>query len=147
MLYIALYAPSSVQRVVDFVKTVYAFNDVIPIIIRPYGAASQIGVPEAFRISYRLGKPLILVPEIEDLETTLGISKRYFITDQGSEKKIEDIEEGSCIIINGGDQEPSKKELLTVEPIKLAEIPSNLPSPALVSVLLIIKRGANILKK
>jgi len=136
MLYVALYAPSSVQRVIDFIKTVYAFENVVPIIIRPYGAASQIGVPEAFRISYRLGKPLLLIPEIQDLENTLGISKRYYVSKKGDTRGVDDIEDGSCIIINGGDQEPSKKELIGVEQVVFTGIPSDLPGPALASALL-----------
>ncbi|MEM1832411.1 MAG: RecB-family nuclease, partial [Desulfurococcaceae archaeon] len=71
-LYLALYSPSSVQRLLDFLKTVYAVNNVVPVVIKPFGAAAQVGVPEAHRISYKLSKPLIILPEIMDLKRLLS---------------------------------------------------------------------------
>jgi SpoU rRNA methylase family enzyme len=138
--YIALYAPTSVQRVIDFIKTVYVFNKYIPVIIKPIGAAAQIGVPEAYKYAYRMGKPLIVLPEINDIIEVLNAEKTYYISLSGREVSITDImgEEDSAIIINGGEQEPSKKELLNIDIIKPSEIPCNLPPVSLASIILYI---------
>ncbi|MEM1742129.1 MAG: RecB-family nuclease, partial [Desulfurococcaceae archaeon] len=65
-MYIALYNTSSIQRLVDFVKIVCSFRETIPVIIKPIGAAAQIGVPEAYKIIHRANRPLIVLSEITD---------------------------------------------------------------------------------
>ncbi len=138
-IYLVLYAPTSVQRIIDFLKTVYTWNNAVPVIIKPIGAAAQIGVPEAHRLAYKAGKPLIVLPEINDLREVLGLKNVYYITDYGETRKITDIIiEKTAFIINGGDQEPSKKELIDIEIIKLEEIPSNVPAIALATLILFI---------
>lgn len=138
-IYLVLYAPTSVQRIIDFLKTVYAWNNALPVIIKPIGAAAQIGVPEAHRLAYKAGKPLIVLPEINDLKEVLGLENIYYITDYGETRKINDIIiEKTAFIISGGDHEPSKKELIDIETIKLEEIPSNVPATALAALILFI---------
>ena len=138
-IYLVLYAPTSVQRIIDFLKTVYAWNNALPVIIKPIGAAAQIGVPEAHRLAYKAGKPLIVLPEINDLKEVLGLENIYYITDYGETRKINDIIiEKTAFITSGGDQEPSKKELIDIETIKLEEIPSNVPATALAALILFI---------
>ncbi len=143
-IYLVLYAPTSVQRIIDFLKTVYAWNNVVPVIIKPIGAAAQIGIPEAHRLAYKTGKPLIVLPEINDLREVLGLKNIYYVTDYGETRKITDIiTEKAAFIICGGDQEPSKKELIDIEIIKLEEVPSNVPATALAALILFIlsKKG------
>ncbi|MCD6301090.1 MAG: recombinase RecB [Staphylothermus sp.] len=138
-MYLVLYAPTSVQRIIDFLKTVYAWNNAVPVIIKPIGAAAQIGVPEAHRLAYKAGKPLIVLPEINDLREVLGLKNIYCITDYGETKKITDIvTEKTAFIISGGEQEPSKKELIDIETIKLEEIPMNIPATALTALILYV---------
>ncbi len=138
-IYLVLYAPASVQRIIDFLKTIYAWNNAVPVIIKPIGAAAQIGVPEAHRLAYKAGKPLIVLPEINDLRDVLGLKNIYYITDYGETRKITSITtEKTAFIISGGDQEPSKKELIDIETIKLEEIPSNVPATALAALILFV---------
>ena len=138
-IYLVLYAPTSVQRIIDFLKTVYAWNNAVPVIIKPIGAAAQIGVPEAHRLAYKAGKPLIVLPEINDLREVLGLKNIYCITDYGETKKITDIvTEKTAFIISGGEQETSKKELIDIETIKLEEIPMNIPATALTALILYV---------
>ncbi|MET1160228.1 MAG: RecB-family nuclease, partial [Thermoprotei archaeon] len=85
MIYVALYGATSVQRVMDFIKTVYAFPNSIPVVIKPIGAAAQIGIPEAYRYAYRSGKSLIVLPEVADLLTILNVSRIYYISSSGNE--------------------------------------------------------------
>ena len=138
-IYLVLYAPTSVQRIIDFLRTVYAWNNAVPVIIKPIGAAAQIGVPEAHRLAYKTGKPLIVFPEINDLREILGVKNIYYITDYGETRRITSIiTEKTAFIISGGDQEPSKRELINIETIKLEETPSNVPATALAALILFI---------
>ena len=141
-MFIALYSPTSVQRILDFQKTVYAFPDTIPIIIKPIGAAAQIGVPEAYRIAYKLNKSLIILPEISDLRNILGIDKIYYISDKGMETDIRDLPDNNiALVISGGEYEPSKKELEIVNIIKFRGIPSDLPAIALIGIVLYLLKS------
>lgn len=137
MIYVALYGATSVQRVMDFIKTVYAFPNSIPVVIKPIGAAAQIGIPEAYRYAYRSGKSLIVLPEVADLLTILNVSRIYYISSSGNE--IEPRELGTdniAILISDGDAEPSKKELEKTIMIKPRGIPLELPPAPLIALLL-----------
>lgn len=136
-IYIALYAPSSVQRILDFVKTIYSYENTVPVIVKPIGAAAQIGVPEAYKYSYKTGKPLIVLPELQDLAEVLGLKDLYYVSLVGEKTSIESLRgENIGIIINGGDQEPSKKELEGIKVVSLAEIPDNMPSIGMIAIIL-----------
>ncbi len=138
-MFIALYSPTSVQRVIDFQKTVYSFPGHIPVIIKPVGAAAQIGVPEAHRIAYRMNKPLIVLPEIGDLRDVLGLKKIYYVSNSGEEINVSALtDRGSALIISGGEYEPGKKELEGVKIVKLENIPVNLPAIALTGIILYV---------
>ncbi|ADI32633.1 RecB-family nuclease [Staphylothermus hellenicus] len=137
MRFIALYAPSSVQRVIDFVKTVFLFEDYQPIIIKPIGAAAQIGVPEAYKIAYREKKSLIILPEITDIIEVLGINKVYYLDKRGEEIEIHNLKKSDiAIVINGGDREPSKKELLNINIVKVRDADPSLPPVGLTAITL-----------
>jgi SpoU rRNA methylase family enzyme len=135
--FIALYSPTSVQRIIDFQKTVYAFPGSIPVIIKPVGAAAQIGVPEAHRIAYKRNKPLIILPEISDLRDVLGVGKIYYVSSIGEEIDVNEIAgDEVALVISGGEHEPGKKELKDVKIVKFKNIPSSLPAIALTAILL-----------
>ncbi len=138
-IYMALYAPSSVQRILDFVKTIYSYENTVPVIVKPIGAAAQIGVPEAYKYSYKMGKPLIVLPELQDLIEVLELKDLYYISPVGEKTSIESLRgENIGIIINGGDQEPSKKELEGIKIVSLAEIPDSMPPIGMIAIILYI---------
>ena len=113
-IYVVVYSVSSVQRLLDFVKTAYAFNNVTPVIIKPIGAAAQIGVPEANKIAYRREKPLLILPELSDLKELLEIDSIYFITSKGILKDFKQlIKTGHriALVIHGGEADFTKQEL------------------------------------
>lgn len=139
-MYIALYGPTSVQRIIDFLKTVYALGGATPVIIKPVGAAAQIGVPEAHKIAYKLGKPLIVLPEITDLKELFNPAKIYYITGHGKEVELGKELLEAAIIIRGGEQEPSKKELVDVELVKIKDVPVEISPIALTGILLYVKK-------
>ncbi len=142
---IALYSVSSVQRLLDFIKTVYAFNHATPVIIKPIGAAAQIGVPEAHKLAYKLGKPLIVLPEIQDLIEIVKVEELYLLTPKGRSIDIEEfssVSEGSSIavVVNGGDTDFTRQELQYGEGVWIKDIPINLPPQSIAALLLYIIR-------
>ena len=141
---IALYSVSSVQRLLDFIKTVYAFNDATPVIIKPIGAAAQIGVPEAHKLAYKLGKPLIVLPEIQDLIEIVKVEKLYLLTPRGRSIDIEELsnvsESSIAIVVNGGDTDFTRQELQYGEGVWIKDIPTNLPPQSIAALLLYIIR-------
>lgn len=150
-IYIALYAPSSVQKLLDFLKTVYVGN-AIPVVIKPYGAAAQVGIPEAHKVAYKQGKPLIVLPEIKDLSNVVGCDCVYYITEEGREVDLQElVSPSSCrkpaLVICSSEQEPSKKELEGVEPIWIADIPRGIPATALTGILIYKLVRINISKQ
>lgn len=138
MRYAVLYSPTSVQRIMDFIKTIYAYGETIPVIVKPIGAAAQIGVPEAYRYSYRIGKPLLIFPELSDLASVMGLSKIYYIDPSGEERDINDVKNMDNYAIVFGSEEGglSKKELSLLNLVWFKNIPRNLPPSALAALIL-----------
>lgn len=130
--YVALYSPSSVQKVVDFVKLAYSVKGLIPVILRPIGAGAQIGVPEAYKLSYKLSKPLVVLPEVKDLMEVLGITELLYIDENGDEVPPDALRSavtsGTCaIMFSSGEMEPSKKELEKARVVWMRGMPRGFP--------------------
>lgn len=139
-IYLAIYSPSSVQKVVDFVKTVFASGIYVPVLIKPIGAAAQIGVPEAFKIAYKMGKPLVVLPEITDIVGVLRVDKLYYLDEAGEEVLLRAIATETnrdvAIVVPSGEQEPSRKELEKTSVVWPREIPRGLPAVAVSAILI-----------
>ncbi len=139
-LYIVLYAPSSVQKLIDFLKTVYTVENAVPVVVKPFGAAAQVGVPEAHRISYKLGKPLIILPELKDLHSILNCETVYYVSEEGVNKNLHELlgeakQRKTAIVVGSGEQEPSRKEIEGFTIVWPREIPRGIPSTALTGIL------------
>lgn len=138
--YIVLYAPSSVQKLLDFLKAVYTSSGIVPVVVKPYGAAAQVGVPEAHRISYKMNKPLIVLPELSDLKNILGCNPLYYVSEEGEEIELasflNEVMYGKpAIIISSGEQEPGRKELEGIKVTWIKDIPPGMPSTAITGIL------------
>jgi len=119
-------------------KTVYAVPGLIPVVIKPYGAAAQVGVPEAYKISYKLGKPLVILPEIRDLVDVLACNYIYYLDESGVLTSITNIissSEKKAVIVSSGEQEPSPREIGSVSVVWPSEIPRGMPSLAITGIL------------
>lgn len=156
-LYVVLYSPSSVQKLLDFLKTIYAVNFSIPVIVKPFGAAAQIGIPEAHKVAYRLGKPLIVLPELADLDHVLRCDALYYLTEDGKEVELsqlisEAFNKRVALVVSSGDREPSVKELERFNAIWLKDIPMNVPCTALTGIIVYevsryLKHSVNLAEK
>lgn len=139
-IFMVLYNVSSVHKVIDFVKTIYAFNTMVPVIVKPLGAAAQIGVPEANKFAYKLNKPLIILPELEDIINVLNVSKNYMVSGRGTKKSLEEFIRMVCsdsvaITINGGDTDFTNQELEYGTPINIVDIPLSISSTAIAGII------------
>lgn len=138
-MYIVLYSPSNVQKITDFLKTVYTVNHIVPVIVKPLGAAAQIGIPEAHRIAYKLNKPIIVLPEIRDLTEILKCEEIYYMDEHGEIldlKHVFEKDEKAAFVISAGDLEPSKKELENLKKIWPNNVPKGIPATALTGILI-----------
>jgi SpoU rRNA methylase family enzyme len=114
-------------------KTIYAVPGLIPVIIKPYGAAAQVGVPEAYKISYKLSKPLVILPEIRDLIDVLACNYVYYFDESGVLTSLDSIissSEKKAVIISSGEQEISN-----INVVWPSEIPRGVPSLAIAGIL------------
>lgn len=138
MKYAALYGTSSIQRLVDFVKIACSFEGIVPVVLKPIGAAAQIGVPEAYRHVYRVGRPLIVLLDINDLHEALGVREVYYVDSKGAKKSVKEIGsvDNIAIVVSGGEGEPSKKELERASVVQFEEVPPDLPPLATISIIL-----------
>jgi SpoU rRNA methylase family enzyme len=139
-IYVVLYAPSSVQKLLDFVKTAYAVSSVIPVIVRPLGAAAQVGLPEAHKLSYKLGRPLIVLPEIRDLREVLNCDTVLYFNEEGVDASLHEllrdaIARRAAIIVSSGEHEPSRKELEGAQILWPREVPRGIAPTALIGII------------
>lgn len=139
-LYMALYSPSSVQKLLDFLKTIYTVNGLVPVVIKPFGAAAQVGVPEAHKLSYKLGKPLIILPELRDIREIIGCNRVYYVVEDGVEIEFSRVIEESkttrvAVVLGSGEQEPSRKEIEEAELVWFKNIPVGIPPVSLAGIL------------
>jgi len=127
-LFIALHNIHSVQRVIDMVRVVKAFKNIVStlIITKAVGAAAQSGIPEAFKIAFKESLKIIYLQDLNDIIELVNPEKVYLITPIGSNKKecgirnlIKELKEGKRVVIIfcGLDAGFTKSELKLGEPL------------------------------
>ncbi|MCC6021549.1 MAG: RecB-family nuclease [Desulfurococcaceae archaeon] len=105
------------QRLVDVAKVVYGFDlpEVIKafVITRPSGSAAQIGVPEVSKLAYKLGKPLIILPTINDAIELFTPAKVFIVYRTEDSQPLEDVEvsDNSMFVFSCSDVGFTKNEL------------------------------------
>ncbi|MEM4613851.1 MAG: RecB-family nuclease [Ignisphaera sp.] len=115
--YLVAYAPTSPQRLVDLAKVAYSINIVKGfVVIKPIGVAAQVGVPEAFRIAYKLGKSFLVLSYINELKELLNIDNIVFIVQSLKEaddisKLMHRIENSVAVVVQAGETPFSKEDL------------------------------------
>lgn len=113
-----LHNVSSVQRVVDMARLVYALDFQLLVVTKAYGGAAQSGVPEAMRLALKEGKSLIVLPDLSDAIELLNPDTIVAVTPRGSEEAISTPEDVSrlingktLIVFSGGDPDFTATEL------------------------------------
>ncbi len=118
---VVLHNVHSVLRVMDMARLVYG----IPlaemfIISKASGAAAQTGIPEVHKLAYRLGKPLLCVPDLEDAVSLMNPSEILLVDPSGEREldrilnnivhKLSESNETVMIVFSGSDTYFTKQE-------------------------------------
>lgn len=137
-----LHNVSSVQRVVDMARLVYSlgFNELV--ITKAYGAAAQHGIPEAGRIALKMGKSLLVLPDLSDAIELLRPSKVFIVSFEHTENKdlneflnVKD-NDVLLIIFNGGEPDFMPDEVKLGKTIYIPEANSRLGPIAEAGIIL-----------
>jgi len=117
---VTLHNVHSVQKVIEMAKICFGLGFNTLIISKAIGTAAQSGIPEAQRIALKMGKRLIIVPDLQDAIELFKPNKTYLFAPYpyGKEKFnpneiIEKAKKNSLIMLVYGGLEPglSSREL------------------------------------
>ncbi len=121
-LHIAVYAPSSPQRLVDMARLAFAFDFVKSfIVIKPTGMAAQVGLADVSKMAYKLGKNLVILQSLNELIEVLKTDRVFVLVHDPEARSIEEVQiEGDVVIvIQGGEAPIPKQEAAIGEPIRI----------------------------
>ena len=129
---------TSPHRLVESVKVAYGFRGVPVdafVVVRATGMAAQMGVPEAYKVALKDGKPLIVLPSIRDLLEYVKFEEVYsVIPGAQSSKRVEEVQlRGSCALIFS---EESGRVEVPSEVLSIPELPPETPPQVAIAVAL-----------
>ncbi|MEM1931478.1 MAG: RecB-family nuclease [Sulfolobales archaeon] len=131
---------TSPHRLVESVKVAYGFKGVnvgMFVVVRSTGLASQVGVPEAYKVALKYSRPLVVLSNIKEVFEYFSFDRAYLVVPgQDGIRRLEDIElkESNCALIFTG-EEHGRSEI-PVEPLSVPELPSDSPPQATIAVAL-----------
>ncbi|BAA81011.2 conserved hypothetical protein [Aeropyrum pernix K1] len=110
-----LHNVSSVQRVVDMARLSYSLGLDTLVVTKAYGGAAQSGVPEAMRLALKLGKSLVVLPELRDAVNLLSPTHVLAVTPSRAERLVgpgglEGLEGRVLVVFSGGEPELDPSE-------------------------------------
>lgn len=129
---------TSPHRLVESVRIAYGFRG-IPVdafvVVRATGMAAQMGVPEAYKVALRYGKPLIVLPSARDLLEYVKFDEVYSVVPGlQSYRRVEELRpRGSCALIFG--EEGGRVEVPS-EVLSIPELPPEAPPQVAIAVTL-----------
>jgi len=123
--YIALYSPSSPQRLVDCAKVAFS-TDLIAalVVIKPVGMAAQVGLAEVSKMAYKMGKNLVILSQIEELVEVLDVDRVLYLVHDPNAQRLSEVLKalGSnrkiCIVIPGGEGALPKSDVVRGELVR-----------------------------
>ncbi len=126
-----LHNVSSVQRLVDSVKTAYSLGAKTFVVTKAYGGAAQSGVAEAMRISLKLNKQFIVLPDLDDVVELLHPDRILLLTYDYSKDTIDlenmkELNGRILVVVSGSDPEFSSSELKLGEPVYFKDSPGKI---------------------
>jgi len=131
---------TSPHRLVESVRVAYGFRGVSVdafVVVRATGMAAQAGVPEAYKVALRYGKPLIVLPSTKDLLEYVRFEEVYSVVPGSqSSRSIEEVRpRGSCALIFS--EEGGRVEVPS-EVISIPELPPEAPPQVAIAVTLYV---------
>ncbi len=135
---------SSVQRLLDAVKTAFSFGVKTFIAAKVYGAAAANGVPEAMKLAIRMQKNFIVLNSAREAVELFEPEKvLVFSFNDGTKLSMKDLSSKLknhrklMLIFSGSDVDPEPRVLSLGEPVYFAEVPSKLPTTAEIALALL----------
>ncbi len=113
------------------------------IVVKSTGLASQIGVPEAYRVALRYGKPLVVLPSVKEVLELFRFDEVYAVLPGRHDlRRLDelDLKGPRCALVLSG-EEHGRSEL-PAEAISIPELPVDAPPQAVIALALyaILKR-------
>jgi len=127
-LYLIAYAPSSPHRLYDLAKLAFSMSIVSAfIVVRPVGVAAQTGVPEVFKLAYRLDRRFLVFPRLQDLKEMVKMNDALFIVHNVDdapdicEINFKD-RENIGVVVQAGETPFTKEDLVMGRIVKISEM-------------------------
>lgn len=126
-IYLIAYSPSSPHRLQDLAKLAFSMSFVTAFVaIKPTGIAAQTGVPEVFKLAYRLDKRFLVFPRLQDLKELMSIDRVLFIIhiDSAPDLCEENLggDKSIGIVVQAGETPFTKEDMVLGKAVKLSEI-------------------------
>ncbi|NPA96752.1 MAG: hypothetical protein GXO32_04030 [Crenarchaeota archaeon] len=125
MICIALYAPSSPQRLVDAARAIFGSGIVdLLVVIKPVGMAAQVGLAEVSKVAYKRGKNLVILSQLSEVRDVLNLNKVFILVHDSDAKLLREavgaVNQGDrlCVVIQGSEVSIPKAELVQAEPVR-----------------------------
>lgn len=137
---IILSGVTSPHRLVESVKIAYGFSGVkvdLFIVVRASGMASQVGVPEAYRIALKYGKSLVVLPTAREVLEHFKFDEVFLLVPGiASGRRLDDIEfkDVRYALVIAGDEHA--KGDIPADPVGIPELPADAPPQAVIAVAL-----------
>ncbi|MCX8185125.1 MAG: RecB-family nuclease [Sulfolobales archaeon] len=140
MITVVLSGVTSPHRLVESVKVAYGFRGAsvdMFIVTKTTGLASQVGIPEAYKVALKYGKPLVVLSSLKDVFEYFRFSEVYIVLPgQSGLRKLEDLEIGGskyAFIFIG--EEYSRSEA-PIEALSIPELPVDSPPQVTIALTL-----------
>ncbi len=142
-----LHNVSSVQRVVDLARLAFNLGYSNLVVTKAYGGAAQSGVPEAMRIALKMGRSLIVLPDLPDAARLLSPDKIIAVTPSRPEKLVSpstppQVEGKTLVVFSGGEPDFTPEEIAGAERIYISGVEGKLgPVAEAALILYLMRRG------
>lgn len=114
------------------------------IVTRSTGLASQVGVPEAYKVALKYGKPLVVLPGMKEVLEFFSFDEVYLVLPGQSDlRRMEEIDLGGsryAFVFAG--EEHGRSEV-PAEALSIPELPADSPPQVTIALALytILKKG------
>jgi|YelNatPaOPRAMG01_1025707.scaffolds.fasta_scaffold07674_3 SpoU rRNA methylase family enzyme len=137
---IVLSGVTSPHRLVESVKVAYGFNGVkvdLFVVARASGMASQVGVPEAYKVALKYGKPLVVLPTTREVLEHFKFDEVFLVVPGTlSGRILDDVEmkDARYALVVAGEEHA--KSDVPADLLSIPELPADAPPQAVIAVAL-----------
>ncbi len=137
--FVVLHNVTGMQRLIEFVKTAFNFNDIRHVIVTKVGGtAAQAGIPEISKLAFKLNRSLIILPDLKDAIELFTPDDVYLISQYATEEiNVEDIKNKKRVmfVISGIESDFSSVEKGLGNYVKISNLNKEASPIALLTAL------------